>query len=84
MILVGFEPTIPVFEQAKTDHALDLAATEIGEMQTHILKRTVGRYGDQKLSVRWPAHAPAFYKRANSLQKDYISYCGHEALSQFQ
>jgi hypothetical protein len=27
---VGFEPTIPVFELAKTVHALDRAATEIG------------------------------------------------------
>jgi hypothetical protein len=27
---VGFEPTIPVFERAKTVHALDGAATEIG------------------------------------------------------
>jgi hypothetical protein len=26
---VGFEPTIPVFEQAKTFHALDHAATVI-------------------------------------------------------
>jgi hypothetical protein len=27
---VGFEPTIPAFEQAKTIHALDRAATAIG------------------------------------------------------
>jgi hypothetical protein len=27
---VGFEPTTPVFERAKTDHALDGAATVIG------------------------------------------------------
>jgi hypothetical protein len=27
---VGFEPTIPAFQQAKTFHALDLAATVIG------------------------------------------------------
>jgi hypothetical protein len=27
---VGFEPTIPVFERAKTFHALDPAATVIG------------------------------------------------------
>jgi hypothetical protein len=27
---VGFEPTIPVFERAKTFHALDRVATEIG------------------------------------------------------
>jgi hypothetical protein len=30
MPLVGFEPTVPVFERAKTVHALDRAATVIG------------------------------------------------------
>jgi hypothetical protein len=30
MPLEGFEPTIPVFERAKTVHALDRAATLIG------------------------------------------------------
>jgi hypothetical protein len=30
---VGFEPTIPAFERAKTVHALDRAATVIGELQ---------------------------------------------------
>jgi hypothetical protein len=34
---VGFEPTIPVFERAKTVHALDLVATVIGtELTTGI------------------------------------------------
>jgi hypothetical protein len=28
---VGFEPTIPVFQRAKTVHVLDCAATVIGE-----------------------------------------------------
>jgi hypothetical protein len=32
---VGFEPTIPVFEQAKTVHALDRAATVIGTHYIH-------------------------------------------------
>jgi hypothetical protein len=31
MPLVGFEPMIPVFERAKTFHALDRAATVIGK-----------------------------------------------------
>jgi hypothetical protein len=31
---VGFEPTIPVFERAKTVHALELAATVIGIIQS--------------------------------------------------
>jgi hypothetical protein len=30
MIRVGFEPTTPVFERAKTVYALDRAATVIG------------------------------------------------------
>jgi hypothetical protein len=30
MPLVGFEPTIPVFEKVETVHALDQAATVIG------------------------------------------------------
>jgi hypothetical protein len=29
---VGFEPTIPVFQRAKTVHALDRAATVIGRV----------------------------------------------------
>jgi hypothetical protein len=32
MPLVGFEPTIPVSERAKTSHALDRAAIVIGYM----------------------------------------------------
>jgi hypothetical protein len=31
MLRVGFEPTIPVFERAKTVHVLDRAATVIGK-----------------------------------------------------
>jgi hypothetical protein len=37
MPLVGFEPTIPVFERAKTVHALDRAATVIGSLVKHSL-----------------------------------------------
>jgi hypothetical protein len=32
---VGFEPTTPVFEWAKTVHALDRAATVVGTEETH-------------------------------------------------
>jgi hypothetical protein len=35
---VGFAPTIPVFERAKTVHALDREATVIGAMQNTMLK----------------------------------------------
>jgi hypothetical protein len=36
MPLVAFEPTTPVFERAKTVHALDRAATVIGNIRYHI------------------------------------------------
>jgi hypothetical protein len=32
MLLLRLEPTVPVFERAKTVHALDRAATVIGTM----------------------------------------------------
>jgi hypothetical protein len=37
MPLVGFEPTIAVFERAKTLHALDSAVTVIGAIRRHKL-----------------------------------------------
>jgi hypothetical protein len=37
MPLVGLEPTIPAFERAKTVHALDRAATVIGD-KSHAYK----------------------------------------------
>jgi hypothetical protein len=39
MSWVGFEPTIPLFKQAKTVHALGRAATVIG-ITTHIVPQT--------------------------------------------
>jgi hypothetical protein len=38
MPLVGFEPTIPVFERAKTVHVLDHAITGIGGRCLHVNK----------------------------------------------
>jgi hypothetical protein len=38
MPLVGFEPTIPVFERAKTVHALDSAATVTGHTEVYGFK----------------------------------------------
>jgi hypothetical protein len=35
---VGFEPTIPVFERAKTVHALDRATTVIGIMDLNVFQ----------------------------------------------
>jgi hypothetical protein len=36
---VAFEPTIPVFERAKTAHALDHATTVFGTSDSTILKK---------------------------------------------
>jgi hypothetical protein len=33
----GFEPTIPTFERAKTVHASDRTATEIGSTVTYLI-----------------------------------------------
>jgi hypothetical protein len=41
----GFETTIPAFERAKTVHALDSAATVIGEFELHILKKSFNTSG---------------------------------------
>jgi hypothetical protein len=37
MLPLGFEPTIPAFERAKTGHALDSAATVIGISEFYML-----------------------------------------------
>jgi hypothetical protein len=37
MLQVGFEPTIPAFWRAKTVHALDRAATVVGEIISTLL-----------------------------------------------
>jgi hypothetical protein len=38
MLLVGFEPKIPMFERAKTVHALDSTTTVIGRIYCDILR----------------------------------------------
>jgi hypothetical protein len=47
--LVGFEPTIPVFERAKTVHDLDRAATLIGSCVNYTAKNKLllGLYGNK-------------------------------------
>jgi hypothetical protein len=45
---VGFEPTIPAFEQAKIFHALDRAATVIGFLSTIILKVFAEEYTNKE------------------------------------
>jgi hypothetical protein len=42
---VRFETTIPAFEQTKTVHALDRAATVIGRRNLYILKISIYTYG---------------------------------------
>jgi hypothetical protein len=37
---VGFEPTIPAFERAKTVHALDRATTVIGLPSVYVITKT--------------------------------------------
>jgi hypothetical protein len=43
MPVVGFEPTIPVFEWAKTVHAFNRAATILGEIFYTFLVSTLTR-----------------------------------------
>jgi hypothetical protein len=53
MLRVVFEPTTPVFERAKTAHALDRAATVIGEITTLLsLKRNIEMGDKTKLQFR--------------------------------
>jgi hypothetical protein len=41
---VGFEPTIPMFDRAKTFHALDRAATLIGDLVLTFIKSLRNRW----------------------------------------
>jgi hypothetical protein len=47
---VGFEPTIPVFERAKTVHALDRAATVIGSCRYTKFKYEIRVLGKSELN----------------------------------
>jgi hypothetical protein len=58
---VGFEPTIPVFERAKTYHALNLAATMISELRTTGLL-TLSFNLQLPQSVKWLASNRLPYK----------------------
>jgi hypothetical protein len=45
---VGFEPTIPVFERAKTVHELDFAATVIDDVSyNHVISMHPVNNGDE-------------------------------------
>jgi hypothetical protein len=50
MARVGLEPTIPVFERAKTVHASDCAATGIGFRQDSL--KDTGYQEDLEIDVR--------------------------------
>jgi hypothetical protein len=41
---VGFEPTIPVFEKAKTFHAVDRATTVIGQKRDYAPPKIIEEY----------------------------------------
>jgi hypothetical protein len=43
MLQVGFEPTTPAFEPAKTVHALDIAAAVIDE-ETKVIRENLPQY----------------------------------------
>jgi hypothetical protein len=45
----GFEPTVPVFERAKTVHVLDRAATVIGSLYMYLLQTLVYQFVVQNL-----------------------------------
>jgi hypothetical protein len=47
MPLVRFEPTIPMFERAKTAHTLDGAATVIGNVSSTVEPRMISRVGQE-------------------------------------
>jgi hypothetical protein len=47
---VGLEPTIPAFERAKTDHALDRTVTVIG-LTFYYSSETWMKYIDQKFFI---------------------------------
>jgi hypothetical protein len=49
---VGFESTIPAFEQAKTVHASDRAAAVIGEFGVYVRTNYVYMFSICKLLVR--------------------------------
>jgi hypothetical protein len=51
MSLVGLEPTIPVFERAKTIHVLDRASTVIGPCNLYNDARNVKRRCFQNINI---------------------------------
>jgi hypothetical protein len=70
---VGFEPTIPASERAKTVHALDRWATVTGEMgiwkEKHIQRNVFQRGG----RIRWDYTYVSFSVReGRSCQKDEV------------
>jgi hypothetical protein len=48
MLRMGFVPTIPVFERAKTVHALDCAATVIGPLYKIYPLQTLANVGSEQ------------------------------------
>jgi hypothetical protein len=55
---MGFELTIPVFERAKTVHALDCAATVIGDNYNYDIKLIVSLYSSLTESSETDSPSP--------------------------
>jgi hypothetical protein len=51
MLCVGFEPTIPVFEWAKTVHALYCVTTVISRPLLMVIAFYVDVYGDKQVTA---------------------------------
>jgi hypothetical protein len=74
MCRVGFEPTIPAFERAKTVHALDCAATMIGiswvlrMLNTHSLTHRAESFMRNRQLCSYSRTFPPFYEPEVLLQ----------------
>jgi hypothetical protein len=53
---VGFEPTIPAFERAKTVHALGRAATVTGSIFTAVLNLRFSGSRAWRIAISWDVH----------------------------
>jgi hypothetical protein len=74
---VGFEPPTPAFEQAKTVHALDRAATMIG--MTLYVHKEIQVAGCRKRRPKW-LHPPAvfiFTPRKDNTESSVFIYHAH-------
>jgi hypothetical protein len=69
MSLLGFEPTIPVFEWAKTVHALDNAATVIGFNSYLLTERGRQHFQDGISGGTYRRFDSKIYNRSETMRK---------------